>query len=54
MVNIDGIGNRLAALIYGPKHVVVIAGMNKVVANLEAAIQRVRTYAARLCLTQMN
>lgn len=46
MVNIDGYGNRVAAIIYGPKTVLVIAGMNKVVDTLEDALQRARTVAA--------
>ena len=46
MVNIDGAGNRVSALIYGPKNVLVIAGMNKVEDTLEAAINRARTIAA--------
>lgn len=46
MVNIDGTGNRIAAIIYGPKKVLVVAGMNKVMDNLEAAVQRARTIAA--------
>lgn len=46
MVNIDGIGNRIAAIVYGPKSVIVIAGMNKVCADLDSAIKRARTVAA--------
>ena len=46
MVNIDGLGNRVAAVIYGPKNVLVVAGMNKVEDTLEAAINRARTVAA--------
>ena len=46
MVNIDGTGNRVAATIYGPKSVIVVAGMNKVEDTLEAAINRARTVAA--------
>ena len=46
MVNIDGIGNRLAAICYGPKSIIVIAGMNKVCDTLEAAVTRARTVAA--------
>ena len=46
MVNIDGNGNRVAAIVYGPKEVIVIAGMNKVVDSLDAAITRARTVAA--------
>ena len=46
MVNIDGNGNRVAAIIYGPKAVIVIAGMNKVEDTLDAAIHRARHVAA--------
>ena len=46
MVTIDGMGNRLAAIVYGPKNVIVIAGMNKVCADLESAVLRARTVAA--------
>lgn len=46
MVNIDGNGNRVAAIIYGPKTVLVIAGMNKVEDTLDAALNRARTVAA--------
>ena len=46
MVNIDGNGNRVAAIVYGPKQVIVVAGMNKVVDSLDAAITRARTVAA--------
>lgn len=46
MVSIDGNGNRVAAIVYGPDSVIVVAGMNKVVATLEDAVQRARTVAA--------
>ena len=46
MVNIDGNGNRVAAIVYGPKQIIVVAGMNKVEDTLEAAITRARTVAA--------
>ena len=46
MVSIDGNGNRAAAIIYGPKYVLVIAGMNKVCDTLEDAVTRARTVAA--------
>ena len=48
MVNIDGTGNRVAAIIYGPKKVLVVAGMNKVMDSLEEAVRRARTIAAPL------
>lgn len=46
LVNIDGNGNRLAALVYGPEHIIIIVGMNKVAANVEEAISRIHTTAA--------
>lgn len=46
MVNIDGMGNRVAAICYGPKSIIVIAGMNKVTDTLEDAVRRARTVAA--------
>lgn len=46
IVNIDGMGNRIAAIVYGPKSVLVIAGMNKVEEDLEKAVNRARTVAA--------
>lgn len=48
MVNIDGTGNRVAAIVYGPKTVIVVAGMNKVMDTLDDAIRRARTVAAPL------
>ena len=46
MVNIDGVGNRVAAIVYGPESVIVIVGMNKVMDTLDAAVVRARTIAA--------
>lgn len=46
MVNIDGTGNRVAAIVYGPEMILVVAGMNKVEDTLEDAITRARTVAA--------
>ena len=46
MVNIDGIGNRVAAIVYGPDSVIVVAGVNKIVDTLEDAVRRARTVAA--------
>ena len=48
MVKIDGTGNRVAAIVYGPKTVIVIVGMNKVMDTLDEAIRRARTVAAPL------
>lgn len=46
MVNIDGTGNRVAATIYGPEQVIIVAGMNKVAESLDEAVRRARTVAA--------
>ncbi len=46
LVNIDGNGNRLACLMQGPDHVLIIAGMNKVVEDVEAGIERIGIHAA--------
>lgn len=46
LVNIDGNGNRVAALVFGPKQVLVIAGVNKVAGSLEGALDRARNVAA--------
>lgn len=46
LVNIDGSGNRVACLAFGPKEVIVVAGMNKVVSNVEEGVTRSRNFAA--------
>ena len=46
MVNIDGNANRVSALAYGPRKVVLIVGMNKVTDNLDGAMKRARNVAA--------
>jgi hypothetical protein len=46
IVNVDGIGNRTSAMAFGPRKVIVVAGMNKVTADLHAALRRVKEVAA--------
>lgn len=46
IVNIDGNGNRVAAITFGPKRVILMVGINKVAQNLDAAISRARSLAA--------
>lgn len=46
MMNIDGYGNRVASLIFGPDKVIIVAGMNKVVSTIEEAYGRVRNMAS--------
>ncbi|RJR26572.1 MAG: lactate utilization protein [Desulfobacteraceae bacterium] len=45
IVNVDGIGNRTNAMSFGPRKIVVIAGMNKVTHDLDSALKRVREVA---------
>lgn len=46
LINIDGLGNRVAAMIFGPKKVIVIAGINKIVKDVHEGVERVRNIAA--------
>ena len=46
IVNIDGNGNRVAAITFGPKHVILVVGLNKVAKDLDAAMARARGTAA--------
>lgn len=46
IVNIDGQGNRVAAMIFGPDTVIIVVGINKIVENLEAALKRIKEKAA--------
>ncbi len=45
---VDGNGNRVAAMSFGPKKNVVVAGVNKIVANLDEAYERLKAYASPL------
>lgn len=46
LINIDGNGNRVACLIQGPSHVIIVAGMNKIVTDVQSGIARVRNMAS--------
>lgn len=46
LVNMDGRGNRVAAMIFGPDKVIVVVGVNKIVQNVEEALTRIRLVAA--------
>ena len=46
LYNVDGNGNRAAALIYGPESVIVVAGANKLVPDIASAVRRVKSLAA--------
>lgn len=46
LYNVDGNSNRVAAIAYGPKSVIMVVGINKLVPDLESAAKRVKTFAA--------
>ena len=46
IVNIDGTGNRVAAITFGPRNVIFVIGMNKLTQNVDAALARARSLAA--------
>ena len=46
LVNTDGIGNRVAGMIFGPKKVILVIGMNKIVRDINEAIDRIRNVIA--------
>ncbi len=46
LVNLDGMGNRVSAMAFGPRKVILVVGVNKIAADLESAIARVKHYAA--------
>ena len=46
LVNLDGMGNRVAAMAFGPLKVILVVGMNKVAFDLDSAVARVKHYAA--------
>lgn len=46
LVNMDGIGNRVAAMTFGPKKVLIAVGINKIVSNLDLALDRIQTLAS--------
>ena len=54
LVNIDGRANRISCLCWGPQNVIIIAGMNKVAADVESAIKRVRNIAAPPNCVRLN
>ena len=46
LVNLDMVGNRVAAITFGPKNVIVLAGRNKIVPDVDDAMFRIKNYAA--------
>ena len=54
LINIDGRGNRVSYLCYGPEHVIILAGMNKVVSTVEDGFRRVRDIASPPNTVRLN
>lgn len=54
LVNLDGLGNRVAAMIFGPKKVILVAGMNKVVPDMDSAMARTKHYSAPVNAMRMG
>ena len=52
--NVDGNGNRVAAMLFGPDKVIIICGVNKIVKDLDAAIKRNRELAAPMNTKRLN
>lgn len=48
LVNLDMVGNRVAGLVFGPTHVIVTVGINKIVPDVDSAVRRIRETAAPL------
>lgn len=54
LVNLDATGNRIAAMAFGPKKVILVVGMNKVAPDLESAMARVKHYAAPINVIRLG
>jgi len=54
LVNADGYGNRVAAMIFGPGKVIVVAGINKIVNNEKAALERIEQIAGPMNMKRLN
>lgn len=54
LINIDGNGNRVACLIQGPSHVILVVGMNKIVTDVPSGVARVRNMASPPNAVRLN
>ncbi len=54
IVNIDGVGNRVSAMIFGPKKVLIICGINKVTKDVHSALNRIKEIAAPMNAKRLN
>lgn len=54
IINVDGTGNRVAGIIFGPKKVIIVAGRNKIVFNVQEGLERIKNIAAPLNARRLN
>ncbi len=54
LVNLDMNGNRVGAITYGPEHVIILVGRNKIVKDTQAAMNRIKEYAAPTNVMRLN
>ncbi|UCB53121.1 MAG: lactate utilization protein [Candidatus Zixiibacteriota bacterium] len=54
IVNVDGRGNRVAAITFGPKKVIIVVGKNKITSDLDAAVERIRKVACPLNVKRLK
>jgi len=54
LVNIDHAGQRVAAMIFGPKKVIIVAGVNKIVRDVNEALERIKNVAAPMNAKRLN
>lgn len=54
LINVDGRANRVCFLCYGPENVIIIAGMNKLVSDIESGIQRTHNVASPMNTVRLN
>lgn len=54
LVNIDGLGNRTNSITYGPGKVIIIAGYNKIVPDIDSAMDRIKRFAAPMNAKRLN
>ena len=54
LVNIDHAGQRVAAMIFGPKKVIIVAGVNKIVKDVDEALERIKNVAAPMNAKRLN
>ncbi len=48
LINIDGVGNRVSSMFFGPKKVILVCGVNKIVKNYETGVKRIKEIACPL------